>query len=89
MPLKQLPLVAQGHVLILRSLGEGTYGRVCLGFIPGLGQVAAKYIKVWRPDQDVFVSYYTIMFAWAFLQLGIDCSADNGAYLLFKMQLSC
>ena len=44
--LKDVPLVPQQHVLTIRNLGEGSYGRVSLGFCPGLGEIAVKWNKV-------------------------------------------
>lgn len=43
--LKDVPLVPQQHVLTIRNLGEGSYGRVSLGFCPGLGEIAVKWNK--------------------------------------------
>lgn len=43
--LKDVPLVPQQHLLTIMNLGEGSYGRVSLGFCPGLGEIAVKWNK--------------------------------------------
>lgn len=62
--LKNVPLVPQQHVLSIRNLGEGSYGRVALGFCPGLGEIAVKWNKADdRPTNSLEFQHEAAMLA--------------------------